>query len=260
MAEHGFNGTDAPAPGARREPAHGHGGGPSSLPPSHGREPVFNIPAPVIAFALLLTAIHLLRTLLLPASLDNDVILAFAFIPARYGELASQLPMPAAAIWSPLTYSLLHGNWTHLAVNLLWLLAFATPVARRLGTVRTLAIAVLSSLAGAVAHYLAFPGELVPVIGASAVVSGCMGAAARFAFTGRRGALLNVDGPAQSLVASFSNPGFLAFLGVWLVINYVAGTGALQIAGQGVTIAWQAHVGGFLAGLLSFSLLDRPQR
>ena len=85
-----------------------------------------------------------------------------------------------------------------------------------------------------------------------------MGAAARFAFVGRIGASLNVNGPALSLVAAFSNPAFLAFLLVWLLVNFVAGIGALTLPGQdGAAIAWQAHVGGFAAGLLSFSLFDR---
>ena len=68
---------------------------------------------------------------------------------------------------------------------------------------------------------------------------------------------LNVHGPAQSLIQSFSNPGFLAFLFAWLVINLVSGAGILVMPNLDVAIAWQAHVGGFLAGLLSFSLLDR---
>lgn len=234
--------------------------GPFGPPPPAAprrREPVFNLPAFVWALAGLLLAIHVVGVMLASPSVDRWVLILFSFIPARYGGLAAELPVPAAALWSPLTYSLLHADWAHLAMNLMWLVAFATPVARRLGPVRAGAIALLASLGGALAHWLAYPGELVPMVGASAVVAGFMGAAARFAFVGRPGPGLNVDGPALPLLASFANPRFLAFVLVWLALNYLFGTGVVAIAGEGVAVAWQAHVGGFAAGLVAFSLFDR---
>ena len=222
-----------------------------------GSEPMLNLPVLIAIFAAMLIAIHAVREYLLTNEQNLWMVAAFAFIPLRYGMHAAELPIQAAAWWSPVTYSLLHGSWIHLLVNLLWLVAFGSPVVRRLGSLKAIVLALLASLAGAGAHYLSYSGEMVPVIGASAVVSGYMGAAARFAFVGRRGMALNVHGPAQSLIQSFSNPGFLAFLFAWLVINLVSGAGILVMPNLDVAIAWQAHVGGFLAGLLSFSLLDR---
>ncbi|MCG6858581.1 MAG: rhomboid family intramembrane serine protease [Salaquimonas sp.] len=232
----------------------------AGLRPKPGRketEPFFNLPGLVTGFAVFLVAVHLVRVFVLTGRQDAWTITAFAFNPIRYTRIGDYMAIPDAAIWSPITYSFLHGSWMHLFVNLLWLLAFATPVVRRLGTYKAVLIAILSSLAGAAAHFLAFTGQWVPMIGASAIVSGYMGAAVRFAFTGRVGPALNVEGPAQSLGESFSNPPFLAFLLVWLLVNFVAGVGAISLPGQHGAIAWQAHVGGFLAGLLSFSLLDR---
>ena len=226
-------------------------------PQGQGGEPVFNMPAPVMVFAGLLLLVHLVRLYILSTDQDVWTLMALSFIPLRYGELASRLPLPEAAYWSPITYSFLHASWMHLVVNTLWLLAFATPVVRRLGLVKSLVILLLSSLGGAAAYYLAHAGEMAPMIGASGVVSGFMGAAARFAFTGRLGTAFNVHGPAQSLVAAFSNPTFLTFLLVWLLINLFTGLGSFALAGEGVSIAWQAHLGGFAAGMLSFSLLDR---
>lgn len=205
----------------------------------------------------MLVAIHLLGMAFGSREAQVWQMLLFSFIPARYGELAAELPVPAAAIWTPITYSFLHGSWTHLFVNLFWLAAFASPVTSRLGSMRAASIAVLASLGGALAHFLAFPGEMVPMIGASAVVAGFMGAAARFAFVGSAGTRLNVHGPAQSLVQAFSSPRFLVFVLVWLGLNLLFGAGAIPIAGDQVAIAWQAHVGGFFAGLLAFSLFDR---
>lgn len=226
-------------------------------PRPSGGEPVFNLPPLVLVFAGLLVVIHLVSMALDSREAETWQMLLFAFIPARYGELAAALPVPAAAFWSPITYSFLHGSWTHLLVNLFWLAAFASPVTSRLGSLRSAAIAIFASLGGALAHFLAFPGEIVPMIGASAIVAGFMGAAARFAFVGSGGTRLNVHGPAQSLVQAFSSPRFLIFVLVWLGLNLLFGTGAVPIAGDQVAIAWQAHVGGFFAGLLAFSLFDR---
>ena len=239
---------EQPEPGEGWQPA---GGG---KPP---REPVFNLPAVIVGLSLAVMALHLLRVQLLSPRLATDLVLAMAFIPARYSELASQLPLPQAAWWSPVTYSLLHGGWTHLLVNVLWMAAFGSPVARRIGAARFLLLGAIASVAGAAAHFLAYPGELVPMIGASAVVSGYMGAASRFAFTGRTRNGLNVWGPALTLVETFSDRRVLIFVAVWFAINLLFGSGVATFGGMDARIAWQAHIGGFAAGILLFSWFDR---
>lgn len=227
------------------------------------RPPALNLPTFVVVSVALLVVIH--AALEYGASQDQrfQAILYFSFIPARYGELAGQFPLPMAAYWTPFTYSLLHGGWVHLWMNVLWMVVFAAPLVRRLGGWRTLAIAASASLGGAGAHWLFHAGEVVPVVGASAVVSGYMGAAARFAFRGQSRnqgfAALNVHGPALSLAQSFTNRRFLSFFAVWMVINLVFGITGASFGGTGAPIAWQAHIGGFLAGLLTFSIVDIRQ-
>lgn len=229
--------------------------GVSAPPRMPGREPAINLPAFVIVSALVLLAVHAAFDLLATDDQRFRAILYLAFIPARFGELAGEFPLPQARYWTPLTYSLLHGGWLHLTLNLLWMVVFAPPLVYRLGALRTLAIAIAASAGGAALHYLFHAGEVVPVVGASAVVSGYMGAAARFAFSGRRG--ISHDGPSLSLVQSFANRRFLAFFGIWMTINLVFGLASLGFGGQSAPIAWQAHIGGFLAGLLAFSLVER---
>lgn len=225
------------------------------------REPVFNLPPVLIALAALLTAIHLVRASFLSQEADWALILSAAFIPASYGPDGALLPMPNSWMWSPVTYALLHASWLHLSVNLLWMIAFGTPVARRLGSVRFLGLSLVAALAGALTHFAFHPFDRVPVIGASACVSAYMGAAARFAFAGagRPGAGFRHDGPALSLFQSLTDRRVAVFLLVWMVLNYVFGSGiALPGAGDAQT-AWEAHVGGFLTGLVLFSFFD-PQR
>ncbi|MCB1387446.1 MAG: rhomboid family intramembrane serine protease [Nitratireductor sp.] len=234
-------------------------GGAPTEPPA--RQPAFNLPPVIIAFALVLAAVHLGRTVLLSPEADLAVILRFAFIPAIYGNDASALPVAAARWWMPFSYTLLHGDWLHLGMNLLWMAVFGSPVARRFGAIPFFALTLLASAGGALAHYLYFPGAFVPMIGASGAVSGYVGAASRFVFTPggfRGGASFRHDGPAQTLAASFANRNFLSFVGVWFVLNILSGSGILQMPGQSdAGIAWQAHIGGFLAGLLGFGLFER---
>ncbi len=233
-------------------------GGDFPPPPPSRRERALNLPGFVVLFALAMIAIHAIRVLFLTRAQEVWVLLLFAFIPARYSAGAMDYPVALAGLWTPFTYSLLHADWTHLLVNLLWLTAFGSPLAVRIGTMRLLALSAITSLAGAALHYAFYSADAVPMIGASAIVSGYMGAAARFAFQPGRRRGLNIHGPALPLLKSFTDTRFLSFLAVWLGLNFVFGSGLVPLAGEGATIAWQAHVGGFLAGILAFSFLDRP--
>ncbi len=235
------------------------------------REPILNIPGAMTALVGLLVAIHLFR-LALPVESDETIIWTFGFVPARYDATLLAFPIPGGAgakVWSFVTYALLHADWGHLAFNILWFLPFGSALARRLSVLRFLGLMIVSAVAGAGAHLLTHAHEIAPMIGASAMVSGAMGAALRFAF--ERGSFLSfrrrrddadaaAQVPAVSLVKAFSNPQVLAFLAVWFGINIVFGIGSIAIGTQAQSIAWQAHIGGFLAGLLLFSLFDPVPR
>jgi membrane associated rhomboid family serine protease len=236
-------------------------------PPSETstREPILNLPGALTALIAVLGAIHLAR-FALPASLDQWVIWAFGFVPARYDAslLTDRFPGGAGAdVWSFLTYALLHADLGHIGFNLLWLLPFGSALARRFGALRFYAFLAVTAIAGAGAHLLTHQHEVAPMIGASAAVSGAMAAAIRFAFgrgsflsfrTGDRDAAAFV--PALPLFQALRHPRVLAFLGVWFGMNIVFGLGALSIGAQAQSVAWQAHIGGFLAGLVLFSLFD----
>ena len=233
------------------------------------REPLFNIPPVIVAVVAVMAIIHAVRMLLLSDEQDIAVLLTFAFIPARYDSsvvIGGVLPGGfGAELWTFVTYSLIHADWTHLGVNTVWLLPFGSAVARRFGAPRFLAFFVVTAAAGAALHLATHPGEQFPVIGASAAISGTMAAAMRFAF--QRGGPLSFwrDGdaaayrvPALPLVGVLRDPRVLAFVAVWFAINILFGIGSLPITGSDQVVAWQAHIGGFLAGLLLFSWFDPP--
>jgi membrane associated rhomboid family serine protease len=229
------------------------------------REPILNVPPIVVATLGVMGLVHAAR-LFLSRQADLEFLLTFAFIPARYE--AGILPdggLPGgsgAQIWTFVTYALIHADLMHLGINAVWLLAFGAPLARRFGPMRFLAFFAVTAMAGAAAHLATHAGELAPMIGASAAVSGAMAAAMRFAFqrggpiwrSGRDASSYHV--PAISLGAALRDPRILAFFAVWFGINLLFGLGSISLTGGDQPIAWQAHVGGFLAGLLLFGFFD----
>ena len=93
------------------------------------------------------------------------------------------------------------------------------------------------------------------------MVSACVGAAVRFAFTGNQGIGMNTTthNAPLTIAQTFSNSRTLIFVAVWLGLNLVFGVGIVPVTGAEAGIAWEAHIGGLLAGLFLFGLFDRPR-
>jgi membrane associated rhomboid family serine protease len=233
------------------------------------REPLFNIPTVIIALVAVMAVIHAVPQLLLNDDENIEFLLTFAFIPLRYD--ASIVPGGAlpggwgADVWTFVTYAFIHADWMHLGVNLLWLLPFGSALARRFGTVRFLIFFAVTAAAGAALHLATHAGAQYPMIGASASVSGAMAAAMRFAFQSggplnmlRTGEEQDYRVPAIPLTRMLTDSRVLIFVGVWFAVNIIFGVGAFPVTGSEQPVAWQAHIGGFLAGLLLFSWFDPP--
>jgi membrane associated rhomboid family serine protease len=234
---------------------------------THPKEPIFNIPPVVTATVVVLALVHLVRTFALTEPDDLQFLLTFAFIPARYDSnllVAGSFPGGwAADAWTFVTYAFIHADLMHIGLNVAWLIPFGTALARRFGAWRYTAFMLVMAAAGAAAHLASHVGQMVPMIGASAAVSGAMAASMRFVL--QRGAPLGLlrpeagDAfrlPAAPLLATFRDPRFLIFLGVWIGLNTIFGLGTLPVMSEGQDIAWQAHVGGFAAGLFLFAAFD----
>lgn len=221
--------------------------------PAVGREPVFNLPAVVTAVVVVCVAVHLIRMFALDDEQNYLVMLHGAFFPVRY---SGGYDIDLFALTSPFTSSLMHASWLHLGLNMVWLVAFGSPLANRIGVVRFIlfwAACVIGSLA---LHFVSKPDDLVPVIGASGAISGMMGAAARYGFRiDRSSNSAGFAGPRMTLMQTLVNRQAVIFLGVWLLINLGAGAG-LDLSGSDGSIAWEAHIGGMLTGLLLIGLFD----
>ena len=222
------------------------------------RQPIFNIPNVLLAILALLLAIHLIREILLTDPQNAWVILNFAYYPDRPAVLLGQEQIVGSDVWSFLTYGLLHADWAHLGLNSLWMVAFGSPLAWRFGPWRFLAFSAVAVVAGAAVHAFANSGDQLPMVGASAAVSAHMAGAARFLFIAPPGGVRSYWSPAAPLRAVFSDPRTLTFLGVWFGINLAIGLIG-WVSDDFAAIAWEAHIGGFVAGLVLFPLFDAAE-
>lgn len=230
-------------------------------------EPMFNVPAIVLAVIGICALVRAGEELMLSSEEDIAFLYYFAFVPARYDS--SLLPPGSfpggvgAEIWTFVTYAFIHGDIMHLLMNSVWFLPFGSAVARRFGNLRFAAFFAATAAAGALVHLVTHRGELMPMIGASAAVSGFMAGSIRFAFQ-RGGPLAMFRGedpaaylvPAAPLALALRDRRIVVFLLAWFGLNLLFGVGAIGLSSGEQSIAWQAHIGGFVAGLLLFSLFD----
>ncbi|MEM7191735.1 MAG: rhomboid family intramembrane serine protease [Pseudomonadota bacterium] len=182
-------------------------------------------------------------------------------IPARYTGAAAELPGGyLAAATSFVTYMIVHGGWMHLAVNVLWMLAFGTAVARRVPPASFFSFSILCGIAGALTHLVLHWGELSPMVGASAAISGQMAAAIRFVFVARGDFDDGPDFarvPLVSLSDTLRDGRIVGFIIFWIILNVYFGMSWVSFGiGPGSEIAWEAHIGGFVCGFLTFGFFD----
>jgi len=209
-------------------------------------EPILRVPKVVLIILAVLLFVHVMLTQWVSNEARIDAIIGYSFIPLRFESAFSSETWDWQVAFTAVTYSLLHADWTHLIMNSVWLLAFGSVVARRLGWFSFLLFCALGAIAGALAHLLTQSGSIGPMIGASGFVSACMGAAVRFAFSYGAFSSHANDAPLLGLIQCLKNRQAMSFVAVWFIINLIVGFGSEQVAGAGQAIAWQAHIGGVL--------------
>ncbi len=220
------------------------------------------MPPLVVALVACLVAIHLLGEVL-GEDFEIWTLYALSFIPQRLAGV--EIAAPAGSqIWTFLTYALLHGSWLHLLSNSLWLVVFATPVTRRLGTVRALLLLCVSAVAGAFSMLPLHWGDFLIVVGASASVSGAMAAAMPIMYAkGFRGGRTPLEDLVPLGISGLvHNRSAIAFTAVFFLLQLFTGASQATTGTALLTenvIAWEAHLGGFVAGLVAFYFLDRQR-
>jgi len=226
-------------------------------PWDESREPILRAPRVVIVFIVAFIVVHV-GSLFLSQEQYEYLITNFALVPERvanerWDELGFNLAGLMALV-PIVSYAFLHGDFMHLLFNSVWFLIFATAVARRIGTARFIWLSLIATIAAALTHLVFHWGSPVPVVGASGAVSGLMGASFRFIFIDPR--TTPVWPPARLPLTS--RP-VVVTSAVWIVLNVILGVTGFTPEGFGRAIAWEAHIGGFFAGLLLFPLFDRQR-
>ena len=177
---------------------------------------------------------------ILSGALDPAAI-AFGFIPARLSGLLDLTT--AAPVWlTPLTATLIHGGFLHLALNLVMLLFVGSQVERVLGASSLIFAYVVGAFVAAGAQWLADASAYIPMVGASGAISALFGIYALLA--GRPKDITRSPRLNRAIHAVW-------LLAAWVLLQWMT---QLLAGGQGMMLATPAQIGGFVAGLL----LQRP--
>jgi membrane associated rhomboid family serine protease len=179
-------------------------------------------------------------------------IYAYGLIP---GVLLGDARLPAELAVVPawmtvFTSMFLHGGWMHLIGNLLYLWIFADNVEDRFGHGRFVVFYALCGVAAAMAQALPDPGSRIPMVGASGAISGVLGAYLLM-FPRAHVLVLLPLGPLSQLVRL---PALLV-LGLWFAMQLLSEL----LAPPGAGVAFRAHIGGFVAGLLLLPVFRRRE-
>ena len=219
---------------------------PQQPAPQPDRQPIFNAPIIVVVMAILLVALYAAYAFA-PYQEQQYALYDFALAPERFwapAGSAAVYPDVLSGLMTLVSTALLHGDWMHVIVNSLMLVAFGTPVARTLGKGPTAwglwMVIFLGSVIAGSALYLAMATVETPfAVGASGGTSGLVAAAF----------LLDPYGMKRKLWSRE----FLGMTVAFGIANAVLTLAGPQLLGMG--IAWEAHLGGYIAGALLMAVL-----
>jgi membrane associated rhomboid family serine protease len=183
----------------------------------------------------------------------NQFIFTYGLVPARYSipEIASYFSFGQQVV-SFLSFMFLHGGFWHLLGNMWSLYIFGDNVEDRLGSIRYLLFYILCGLASGLFHLFINWHSKIPTIGASGAIAGIMGAYF----------LLYPKSKILTLIPIFFIPYFLElpaffFIGIWFILQFISAAGSSSELGG---VAWWAHIGGFLFGIIFLKMfLKIPQ-
>lgn len=153
-----------------------------------------------------------------------------------------QEPGPNPIWLTLLTSMFMHGGWLHLAGNMLFLWIFGDNVEHRIGHIPYLVFYLAAGVIASFAQILIDPGSIIPTLGASGAISGVLGAYLVMFPTNRVTVFLfRFLVPVPAIVA----------IGMWALLQFISGFGAIAVTEQTGGVAYMAHIGGFVAGVVA---------
>jgi membrane associated rhomboid family serine protease len=188
--------------------------------------------APLVTYALI--ALNVLFFFVELAGGDAFIV-KWAFVPSRF------LANPFGGLLTLFTSMFMHAGWLHLAGNMLYLWIFGDNVEDRFGHVKFIIFYLLCGLAATFAQLAFSIGSNVPNLGASGAIAGVLGA---YILMFPKGKVRVLQG--QQVIQV---PALLA-IGIWIVLQFFSGIGSIAGSAQTGGVAYMAHIGGFVAGLV----------
>jgi membrane associated rhomboid family serine protease len=196
---------------------------------------------------ILLNGLVFLYELSLPPERLEALFAALGMVPARLGAYPD-------AWWTLLTCMFLHGGWMHFIGNMWSLFLFGDAVEDRMGSGQYLEFYLLCGLAAGLTQCFFNPTGSVPTIGASGAIAGVFGAYFVLFPTARVITLI----PVLFFPFIIEIPA-VVYLGIWFASQVFSGTLSLASADSYEGVAWWAHVGGFVAGILLLQVFKKSQ-
>jgi membrane associated rhomboid family serine protease len=184
-----------------------------------------------------------------PAHAAAAFVMEFGAVPCRLTGMCPTDDFPAPML-TVFTSMFLHGGFLHVAGNMLYLWIFGDNVEDTLGHFRFLLLYLLAGVGAAASQVMMAPESRVPMVGASGAISGVLGAYL-FLFPRARILCLIIFG----FFIRFIHIPAVIVLGFWIVVQVVSGLGSMAATGQTGGVAWFAHIGGFVAGIVLLFLL-----
>ncbi len=209
--------------------------------------PTQNFPFVTIIFIALNIIVFLLQVMAPPD--QGRVAYAYGAIP--HFLLTFQTVQPVHPFITVLTSMFMHGGLLHIGTNMLFLWIFGNNVEDKLGYGKFIIFYLLCGYAAAYAHALTDPGSTIPMIGASGAVSGILGAYLLLFPRARVHTLIFLG----FFIQVVRLPAVVV-IGLWILIQFINGILSQGAAGHG-GVAWFAHIGGFIFGILVIRLFIR---
>ncbi len=198
---------------------------------------------------IVMNVIAFLNEINRPEQAVQAFIFAWGVVPREFATATDLPPLIPFPFWSTLLTSMfLHGGWGHLGGNMLFLWIFGDNIEHRLGHVRFVVFYLACGLAASLAHIMFNSGSSIPAVGASGAISGVLGGYLLM-FPRNRVYVLTWGG-VMAVPAIF-------MLGLWIVTQFVNGVGSIAVTNQTGGVAYMAHIGGFVAGLILAPLFGR---
>ena len=204
---------------------------------------------PIITLTLILAnVLAFLYEIRMDASLLQGFIFTWGLVPSRF------LADPSSGGYLILTSMFLHGGWFHILTNMWVLFIFGDNVEARMGRFRFLLFYLLCGTAAALLQVYILPSSERPMIGASGAIAGVLGAYLVLFPRSRIASLV----PLFFIFTIVEIPAFV-FLLFWIALQLYSGWFSIQ-SGAGSGIAWWAHIGGFVFGVMMVSFFAIRRR